>query len=104
MTDLLLTVLATALVAGIGFGVAAFVLERTPGLSEPQPDGVSRPLPEERQLTGADVRALRFDLAIRGYRMAQVDAALHRLATELEQTKQRVAELEDQVAAGTVRA
>ena len=48
-----------------------------------------------------DVRALRFPQAVRGYRMAEVDWVLDRLATELdragterERLRARVAELE----------
>lgn len=96
MIDLLLTVLVTALVAGVGFGVAAFVLDRTAGLAVVEPDGVSRLLPQGRRATAADVRGVRFDIAVRGYRMAQVDAVLQRLSAELEQAQQRVAELERQ--------
>ncbi|MDX6324354.1 MAG: hypothetical protein QOK15_708 [Nocardioidaceae bacterium] len=36
-------------------------------------------------LTAADLRRVRFTTALRGYRMAEVDALLDRLAAELEQ-------------------
>jgi DivIVA domain-containing protein len=41
-------------------------------------------LPEGRPLEAGDLRRVRFGLALRGYRMSDVDALLDRLATELE--------------------
>ena len=41
-------------------------------------------LPDDRPLAGHDLRTVRFPLALRGYRMSDVDALLDRLATELE--------------------
>lgn len=35
-------------------------------------------------LTGADLRRVRFSLGLRGYRMSEVDALLERLAAQLE--------------------
>lgn len=41
-------------------------------------------LPSDRPLGANDLRTVRFPLALRGYRMSEVDALLARLATELE--------------------
>jgi DivIVA domain-containing protein len=41
-------------------------------------------LPADRPLGPQDLRTVRFPLAVRGYRMSDVDALLARLATELE--------------------
>ncbi len=41
-------------------------------------------LPDDRALEASDLRTVRFPLAVRGYRMSDVDALLARLATELE--------------------
>ena len=41
-------------------------------------------LPDDRPLEARDLRRVRFPLALRGYRMSDVDALLARLATELE--------------------
>lgn len=41
-------------------------------------------VPADGPLTGADLRRVRFTTALRGYRAAEVDALLDRLATELE--------------------
>jgi DivIVA domain-containing protein len=52
-------------------------------------------------IEGDDVRGLRFQQAVRGYRMAEVDWVLERLADELDRTgterddlRARLAELE----------
>ncbi|RJS45185.1 DivIVA domain-containing protein [Nocardioides cavernaquae] len=41
-------------------------------------------LPAGRDLTGADLRRLRFGVVLRGYRMAEVDALLARMAMQLD--------------------
>jgi DivIVA domain-containing protein len=41
-------------------------------------------VPQDGPLSGADLRRVRFPLAVRGYRMSDVDALLDRLATQLE--------------------
>lgn len=45
-------------------------------------------------IQGDDVRLVKFSLAVRGYRMSDVDWTLDRLAEELDRTKIRLAELE----------
>lgn len=94
MTDLVLTVVATVIVAGAGFGLAVFVLDRTPGLSDPIPDGKPRRLPTDGPITGEDVHKVTFDMALRGYRMSQVDAVLRQLGDELSAARARIAVLE----------
>lgn len=94
MTDLLVTGLVAGVVAAAVFGVLAYTLGRTSGLSEPIADGVPRGLPVGGPITSADVAQLRFDMALRGYRMAQVDAVLTRLAEELSQAQRRIVDLE----------
>ncbi|MCW2761162.1 MAG: hypothetical protein JWR85_1363 [Marmoricola sp.] len=41
-------------------------------------------LPAEGPVTGDDLRALRFNTAVRGYRASEVDALIDRLATQLD--------------------
>jgi DivIVA domain-containing protein len=51
---------------------------------EPEPvDSPDLGLPEDRPLTSADVPRLRFRTGLRGYRMADVDDAIERLAQAL---------------------
>lgn len=105
MINLLLSLAAVAVVAAAGYAIAAFVLDRTPGLGKVTPDSPARPLPST-ELAPSDIAELRFDVTVRGYRMAQVDSALARVVAELkrrteelDQERQRVAELEGSLAA-----
>jgi DivIVA domain-containing protein len=41
-------------------------------------------LPTDRPVTGEDLRALRFNTAVRGYRADEVDALIERLAEQLD--------------------
>ncbi len=41
-------------------------------------------LPADRPVTGSDLRALRFNTAVRGYRADEVDALVERLARQLD--------------------
>ncbi len=45
-------------------------------------------LPADRELTGDDLRRVRFGMVLRGYRMSEVDALLDRMASELEAREQ----------------
>ena len=80
----LLLVIAVALTTGaIVFGVIALLAGDDGGLRPAEPDGRAIPLPVDRPLIETDVTEVRFDTAVRGYRMAQVDAALRRLAYDI---------------------
>ncbi|MFE9686297.1 DivIVA domain-containing protein [Streptomyces sp. NPDC006285] len=63
-------------------------------LPEVAPERLRDPLPPDRPLHRGDVEALRFPLALRGYRMADVDDALGRLGAELAERDARIADLE----------
>lgn len=81
---LLAVVAAIAVVAaGRGGSLAAADPDRSPAGT--LPDG-----PIDR----AAVDGLRFTVALRGYRMDEVDRALDRLVTELESRDARIAQLE----------
>ena len=73
-----LVVLAMGAVALLAAG------KRAPHAEEydDRPDAV---VPAEGPLTAADLRRVRFSIALRGYRMSEVDALLDRLASEREQ-------------------
>jgi DivIVA domain-containing protein len=64
-------------------GVAAVVATRDDGLLAPAPPDRADVVLPERRLGADDVTGLRFGLALRGYRMAEVDRVLDRLAAEL---------------------
>ncbi|MHC3473833.1 DivIVA domain-containing protein [Streptomyces sp. 7R007] len=67
-------------------------------LPEAAAERLQDPLPPDRPVSRADVDALRFPLAARGYRMADVDDALNRLGAELAERDARIADLESALA------
>ncbi|WP_322749153.1 MULTISPECIES: DivIVA domain-containing protein [unclassified Frankia] len=69
-------------VAAIVFAVAALSVGRFDRLSPAPPDAADNGLPSPT-VSATDVNGVRFDMAFRGYRMAEVDAVLARLADEL---------------------
>jgi DivIVA domain-containing protein len=83
MGQLLLLLAGVLVVAIIGFGVVVLITSSDPGLAPAEPDGRAVPLPTGRPLVETDLKAVRFDTALRGYRMSQVDAALRRAAYDV---------------------
>lgn len=65
-------------------GIAMVASGRGGGMDPAYDDRPDLALPTDRPLTAADLRSVRFPLALRGYRMSDVDALLARLATERE--------------------
>ena len=91
----MVTVLALLGVVAVLF-LAAVVATRGGGeLADAPPDAADVGLPDG-PLRADDVAALRFPLAVRGYRMAEVDAALERLADELAARDRLLADLAEQ--------
>ncbi|MFE2480346.1 DivIVA domain-containing protein [Streptomyces sp. NPDC001194] len=82
----LVVVVAAVTLAVVGGGSEAV-------LPEAEPDQVADGLPESRPVVRADIDALRLPVAPRGYRMAEVDDVLERLAAELAERDARIAEL-----------
>ncbi|MBV9830977.1 MAG: DivIVA domain-containing protein [Marmoricola sp.] len=74
---------AVLIVLAIG-GVAAVAAGRGAGLGQAYDDRADVRLPADRPVTGADLRALRFNTAVRGYRASEVDALIDRLAAQLD--------------------
>ena len=100
MGTALIYLLVVVAVAAAVFGLAAAVFGRGEELAPLAPGTTPTRLPIG-DVEGDDVRALRFPQVVRGYRMADVDWVLDRLADELEQAgtererlRARVAELE----------
>jgi len=83
MGQLLLLLVGVLVVAGIAFGVVVLITSGDAGLVPVEPDGRALPLPTGRPLAEADLDAVRFDTALRGYRMVQVDSALRRAAYDI---------------------
>ncbi|MEV4197926.1 DivIVA domain-containing protein [Micromonospora globbae] len=99
MGQVLLVLVVALTVAAVVFGVAVLVTGRDPGLVPAEPDGRAVPLPGNRPLQESDLEAVRFDTALRGYRMAQVDQALRRAAYDIGYKSELIGVLEAEVAA-----
>jgi DivIVA domain-containing protein len=65
-------------------GVAAVAAGRGEPMSPAYDDRPDALVPADRRLAADDVRSVRFSVALRGYRMSEVDALLARLAAEME--------------------
>lgn len=74
---------AVLIVLAMG-GVAMIASGRGGSMAPAYDDRPDVSLPDDRPLEAQDLRTVRFPLAVRGYRMSDVDAVLARLATELE--------------------
>jgi DivIVA domain-containing protein len=81
-----------ALVAVVS-AVALAVLGDGGVLSDAEPDRLRDQLPDDRPLGRADLDTLRLPIALRGYRMSEVDEVLDRLGVELAERDARIAEL-----------
>ncbi len=74
---------AVLIVLAMG-GVAVLAAGRGAPLAEVYDDRPDATVPASGPLRADDLRRVRFSLALRGYRMAEVDALLDRLASQLE--------------------
>ncbi|MEV0533159.1 DivIVA domain-containing protein [Kitasatospora sp. NPDC050463] len=90
-------VVAMAVVVG---GAALVALGGGGSLPEAVQDRIAARLPQDRPLSRDDVDGIRLPMAVRGYRMDEVDDVLDRLGAELAYRDSRIAELE---AAGALR-
>ena len=93
LTALLYLVVMVA-VAAVVFLFASLVFGRGEELAPLAPGATPTRLPDSG-ISGEDVRELRFQQAVRGYKMSEVDWALRRLAAELDELRQRLAELDE---------
>lgn len=82
-----------ALVAVVA-AVALAVLGEGGALRDAEPDRLDDALPPDRPVGRADLEELRLPVALRGYRMTDVDDVLDRLGAELAERDARIAELE----------
>lgn len=103
MGTALVYLIIVVVVAAAFFGLAAVVFGRGEELAPLAPEATPTRLPS-RDIEGHDLRELKFPQAVRGYRMAEVDWVLERLADELDRMAverdelvARLAELEDAV-------
>jgi DivIVA domain-containing protein len=99
MGQLLLFIVVALVVAAIVFGVTVMVSGADSGLTPVEPDGKAVPLPGDRPLGEEDIIRTKFDTALRGYRMAQVDQALQRAAYDIGYKGELIGVLEAEVTA-----
>lgn len=93
MGSALVYVVVVALVAAVVYLAVSFLFGRGEELA-PMPPGATPTRLPAADLTGVDVRSLRFQQTLRGYKMSEVDWALDRLAGEVDELRARLARLE----------
>ncbi len=89
---MLFTLLAV-IVVGVLFVVVAVVLPKGEQISPPTPDVKPWAQLPDRRLAPEDVVAVRLPVALRGYRFAETDRVLDRLAEELRRRDEEIATL-----------
>ncbi|MEZ7240450.1 DivIVA domain-containing protein [Rhodococcus sp. GXMU-t2271] len=94
MLTVLLYLLVVVVVGAVLFLVASAVFGRGESLAPIPPGATATALPVT-DVTGADVRELRFQQVLRGYKTAEVDWALDRLAHEIDDLRARLTAYED---------
>jgi DivIVA domain-containing protein len=102
--SVLVGITAVAVVGALLFLGGSFLLGR--GETQPPADLERSPveLPEERPVTGQDVRGLQVSVAVRGYRMTEVDWLLEQLALALDERDEVIAALRAERPAGAADA
>ncbi|WP_344858889.1 DivIVA domain-containing protein [Amycolatopsis ultiminotia] len=93
MTTALIYLVVVLLVAAVVFLLAAVVFGRGEELAPLPPGSSPTRLPAE-DITGDDLRKVRFQLVLRGYKMSEVDWVLRRLGSEVDELRAQVARLE----------
>ncbi|SEL85677.1 DivIVA domain-containing protein [Rhodococcus maanshanensis] len=99
MFTVLLYLLIMALVGGLLFLAASAVFGRGEEMA-PLPPGTTATMLPAEDVTGADVRALRFQQTVRGYKAAEVDWALDRLGREIDSLRSELASLREAPVSG----
>jgi DivIVA domain-containing protein len=79
---------AILIVLALG-GVAVVAAGRGAPMADAYDDAPDSLVPTDGPITADDLRRIRFPISFRGYRMAEVDALLDRLAEEREQGEPR---------------
>lgn|GEM_PF-437762 len=92
MTTVLQYLVIAAVIGLVMFALAVFVFGRGEQLAPLSPRTSPTELPEHG-MTGADVGTVRFAMALRGYRMSDVDWALERMGGEIDRLRAEIATL-----------
>lgn len=96
MVELLLSAVGVVVVAALLFLGASLLMGRGETQPPAEPDRSPVELPVGRPVAGDDVRALRMSVAVRGYRMTEVDWLLEQLARTLDERDAELAALRGQ--------
>jgi DivIVA domain-containing protein len=86
-------IVALAVVGGLLFLVASYTFGRGEEIAPVLPEGTPVQLPDGRLADGDDLRALRLSVALRGYRMDEVDWLLDRLSEQVDTRDREIARL-----------
>jgi len=97
VTTALIYLVVMMLVAAVVFLLSSVVFGRGEELPALPPGASPTRLPSSG-VTGEDVRNVRFQLVVRGYKMSEVDWVLRRLGGELEDLRAEVDELRERLA------
>jgi hypothetical protein len=92
--------LLAVLVAGALFLLAAYVLPAGEQIAPPIRDEPLWRLPPDKRLDYRDVTGVRLPVALRGYRFAETDLLLDRLAEELRERDEEIARLRAEASTG----
>ncbi len=92
MITLLEYLVVAAVIGAIVFFLAVVVFGRGEQIAPLDPRTAPAELPESG-ISAADVRAVRFSMAVRGYRMSDVDWTLDRIGDELDELRRENAQL-----------
>lgn len=93
MLTLVLYGVLAVLVAGVLFLAAAYLLPAGEQIAPPIRDEPLWELPADKRLQSDDISAVRLPVALRGYRFAETDLLLDRLADELRERDDEIARL-----------
>jgi DivIVA domain-containing protein len=96
VTTALIYLVVMVLVAAVVFLIASVVFGRGEELPALPPGASPTRLPSSG-ITPDDVREVRFQLVVRGYKMSEVDWVLRRVGGELEELRAEVADLRERV-------
>ncbi|GAB1508393.1 DivIVA domain-containing protein [Actinophytocola sp. KF-1] len=99
VTTALIYLVVMMLVAAVVFLLASVVFGRGEELPALPPGASPTRLPSSG-VTAEDVRDVRFQLVVRGYKMSEVDWVLRRLSVELDDLRAENAELRERAARG----
>jgi DivIVA domain-containing protein len=98
MVALVAFVVGVLVVAALLFLGASLLLGRGETQPPAEPDRSPVALPDDRPVTADDVRALQLSVAVRGYRMTEVDWLLDQFGLILDERDAEIARLRQQPA------